>query len=398
MDALILSCSTGGGHNAAGIAIRDELTARGHRAEFLDPYSLVSDKLSANVGKVYVRIAQKAPRIFGSLYAAGTLVRHIPVKSPIYWANVRVAERLAAYLKKNHFDVIIMPHLFPAEMLTYLRRRHRALPLTVFVATDYTCIPFTEETECDFYIVPGKAQMAEFVKRGISRDRLLPYGIPVAGALYEELPKEKAREMLELDIDKKYILVTGGSIGAGALEKAAEVLVQYRKEQEIDTEIILVCGNNESLYRRLSSRYQGELRLIRRTSRLALYMKACDVFISKPGGLSSTEAAVAGIPFIQITPIPGCETHNMRLFTKKGMALGVKNPKKGLTPALDRLCRPEEIERMREAQEKGLPARALFEICDWLEEKTGAAMQAAPQTVPAPENNPQRSCRSTEDC
>ena len=38
---------------------------------------------------------------------------------------------------------------------------------------------------------------------------------------------------------------------------------------------------------------------------MADYMAACDVFITKPGGLSSTEAAVAGIPLIHISPIPG---------------------------------------------------------------------------------------------
>ena len=40
MDALILSCSTGGGHNAAGFAIKEELEYRGHRVTMMDPYEL----------------------------------------------------------------------------------------------------------------------------------------------------------------------------------------------------------------------------------------------------------------------------------------------------------------------------------------------------------------------
>ena len=36
MDALILSCSTGGGHNAAGTAIKEELEVRGHHVTMMD--------------------------------------------------------------------------------------------------------------------------------------------------------------------------------------------------------------------------------------------------------------------------------------------------------------------------------------------------------------------------
>jgi processive 1,2-diacylglycerol beta-glucosyltransferase len=41
----------------------------------------------------------------------------------------------------------------------------------VFIATDYTCIPFTEETDCDYYVIPSEELTEEFVKRGIPRER-----------------------------------------------------------------------------------------------------------------------------------------------------------------------------------------------------------------------------------
>ena len=43
-------------------------------------------------------------------------------------------------------------------------------------------------------------------------------------------------------------------------------------------------------------------------------MKACDVLFTKPGGLTSTEGAVAGIPMVHTEPIPGCETANRKFF------------------------------------------------------------------------------------
>ena len=56
------------------------------------------------------------------------------------------------------------------------------------------------------------------------------------------------------------------------------------------------------------------------TSDMAEYMKAADLFVTKPGGLSSTEAAVCGIPLIHVAPIPGCETYNARFFSGCGMS------------------------------------------------------------------------------
>lgn len=37
MEALILSCSTGGGHNTAAQAVFEALTERGHHAVRMDP-------------------------------------------------------------------------------------------------------------------------------------------------------------------------------------------------------------------------------------------------------------------------------------------------------------------------------------------------------------------------
>ena len=43
-------------------------------------------------------------------------------------------------------------------------------------------------------------------------------------------------------------------------------------------------------------------------------------FLPKPGGLTSTEAAVTGVPMIHTAPIPGCETVNRKFFMKAGMS------------------------------------------------------------------------------
>ena len=186
MDALILSCGTGGGHNSAGRAIQEELCARGHRVRMLNPYTLQSDALAGRIDRLYVRTAQRAPRAFGAIYRAGELYRKLPLRSPVYYANRGMLGAMEDYLRENRFDIIIMPHLFPAEILTNMKRRGLKVPKTMFVATDYCCIPFTEETDCDAYVIPSADLRQEYAVRGIPEERLYPLGIPV-GRSFEEL-------------------------------------------------------------------------------------------------------------------------------------------------------------------------------------------------------------------
>lgn len=41
------------------------------------------------------------------------------------------------------------------------------------------------------------------------------------------------------------------------------------------------------------------------TDKVAVYMRAADVLLSKAGGISSSEAAVLGVPLVHTMAIPG---------------------------------------------------------------------------------------------
>ena len=96
-------------------------------------------------------------------------------------------------------------------------------------------------------------------------------------------------------------------------------------------------------------------------------MKACDVFISKPGGLSSTEAAISGTPCIHMSPIPGCESYNYRYFKKTGMSVPVNKQAWTMKLALHKLGRAKNVEKMKKNQETHLPQNARVKICEFAE-------------------------------
>mgnify|MGYP002529178183 FL=1 len=368
MEALILSCGTGGGHNAAGKAIEEELILRGHKAVMINPYNLAGDKLPKRVDGAYIKLATDAPNAFGLMYSLGQAVRRLPGSSPIYWANGLMAQRMEEYLSAHNYDVVIMPHLFPAEILTFLKRRGKRVPKMVFIATDYSCIPFTEETDCDYYVIPSSLLKEDFIRRGIPEDKLLPLGIPVSRSFTEDLTKAQAKTLLSLKADRNYILLSGGSMGAGGMHQT----VQSIKDEIIKDPsyaLIVICGSNSRLYEQLSEKYAHDSQIIpiKRTSRMAWYLKACSVFITKPGGLSSTEAAVSGVPLIHVSPIPGCESINLKFFTQNNMSLDGGRQNEQLIKALSEIKNEQLINKMINSQKQIINGRSTQDICDFLQ-------------------------------
>ena len=140
MKALILSCNTGGGHNSAARAIAEEMHERGDEAYVLDYLCLAGEGVSRLVGDGYVQIVKKTPRLFGLVYKLGMVISRLTRKSPVYYVNGRMAKYLDSYLREHPVDVLVMPHLYPAETITYMKSKGMKLPLTVAVMTDYTCL------------------------------------------------------------------------------------------------------------------------------------------------------------------------------------------------------------------------------------------------------------------
>ncbi len=312
MRVLILSCGTGGGHNAAANAMKEAFEMRGHQADVLNPYTLKTNKLANIIDTLYVRLVQISPTLFGFAYKIGDTYRRLPWRSPVYFANAEMVPVMEQYLAQNHYDAIVMPHLFPAEIITQMKDKGIALPPTIFVATDYVCIPFTEETDCDAYVIPSRHVRQDFLRRGIPEEKLKALGIPVCQTFAQKVSKEKAREQLGLEPDTFYTLVCAGSMGAGGILKTIKVLYRWckkqnrklekriRKEQkkkqsinnlnktQHQTKLIIICGNNKVLYDALHKILGGDEHVVLTgfTDQMALYMKASDVCITKPGGLN----------------------------------------------------------------------------------------------------------------
>ncbi len=367
MKVLILSTGTGEGHNSAGKAVLEQFRKRGIPCEMADVLGFASERAASYGKRIYVWSTVKATKVFKGAYKAGRAITSSRRKSPVYYANALYAEKLYHYIVDNGYDTIVMPHLFPAEALTYMLRKHGCRPdiRTYFVGTDYTCIPFTEETEADYYFIAHEELTEEYAKKGIAPEKLVPTGIPVSDRFRSLPSREEARESLGMNPEGHCILVMTGSMGYGKIENLVRALVSGMDGGD---NVYILGGSNEKLKARLREAYREDprVRVLDYTDRTAEYLAAADLLFTKPGGLTSTEAAVAGIPLAHTRPIPGCEDCNQAFYNAHGMSLSADSEEKLVEAAMELLSQPKACRQMIERQHQVINGNAARDICDFI--------------------------------
>lgn len=315
MKVLILSCSTGGGHNSAASALKKCFESHGVRCDIADTLDLRSRGVSKMIKNGHVFVYRHMPKAFG----LGYRFEEKHGNSFIYQQSALSADELYSYIAANKYDTVISVHVFPTLTMTEIRKKYDPNINMYFVATDYTCSPGTQLSNMDAYFVPIGLD-EEFASCGIVRDRIVETGIPVRPEFYRHGDAKAAKRSFGLDENKKALLLMCGSMGCGPIYELSEML---SKRLPDDCELAVVCGSNRKLFGELSAieNERGNIKIFGFVERMGDIMDACELFMSKPGGLSSTEAFVKGLPMVCINAVPGCETRNLDFFTKNGYAL-----------------------------------------------------------------------------
>ncbi|MCD7755994.1 MAG: glycosyl transferase [Firmicutes bacterium] len=367
MKCLVLSRSTGGGHNTAARAVVEALQRRGAEAEFLDGARFSNRILRDGAGHTYVAIVKHAPPVFGAVYHVADKFSSADRKFVVHYFCRRGASSMMRYIEAGGFDAIVTTHLFVAEALTYLKNHHGMRQPFYFVATDYTCTPFDEETEPDDFFLPGGTPGAEFLAKGVPEEKAIFTGIPVSAAFRQTLPMEEAKRHLGLPLEQDCYLVMTGSMGFHHSDRLIRALL----EQDPAGLPVVLIGSNTRMGEQLTEQFGSRIRTVAFTQEVPAYMDACQLVFSKPGGLSSTEAAVKNVPLVHTEAIPGCETANARYFSAEGMALSGGETEALVARALALAKDPAQRAEMLRRQRENINPNAADDIAEFILKKAG---------------------------
>lgn len=356
MKVLVLSCSTGGGHNKAAYNIVECLQRHGILATYQNYLELFDKKNQKLVEEFYYKSLLGNGKFFKEIYKLGELYNKTKFTSPVYILNKHGKEKLKELIIQENIDLCICTHLYPALALTELKKEENTPFL--FVGTDYKCIPFTNEVNPDYFIIPTKDMEADYERMRISKEKLVPLGIP---ASYFSFKKEEIVKKLDIQYSKN-ILLMSGSMGFGNITKIVQELL---KEMDNNTGLFVICGNNENLYENLSLIKDERLRVLGFIDNVLEYIFVSDIVLTKPGGLSTTEAAVFRKPFIHICPIPGVETYNAEYFSKKEMALLETDIKK-IAPLAIHLLNNETLQKKLIENQEEINQNALEDLYQFI--------------------------------
>lgn len=367
MRVLILTCNTGGGHNAVAAALAESFRRLGVSSDTADGLSFISQKASRFVSKWHTRFYRRYPK----LYKAGYMSAENDAESndrdnPVYRYMARGARRLGRAIQDGGYDAVVCVHVIPAMMMTELRRQHETGPVFCFVATDYTCSPTVGGCTPDICVIPHEELAEEFVSCGIARETLLAAGIPVRAVFRERGDRAAARSELALPPEGRHIVLMSGSIGCGPM---VDIAAELEKRMERGDFASVLCGSNRQMLYALRRRGFRRVEAVGFTNRVHRYMDSADVLVSKPGGISITEAGTRGTPLLLADMVGGCETRNQEFFHARGWAETCQ-PEDMADAALALLDRPERRQALVAQQHRdfdGLAAdrvaQAVYDRC-----------------------------------
>lgn len=334
---LILTASVGSGHIKAAEAVAKELRRREPELELLtvDFMSRETSLLHWLTKELYLIMLAWVPNLYDLCY------KFSGGESGGGLAQTAVARLMLPALRKivaeTRPDLVLCTHPFPEGACALLKEElqvaGKELPLAV-VMTDYSLHQIWLYPQVDAYFMATEAMRQEMGRKGLAPKLAVAAGIPVSMELKDLPAKGELRQQLGLE-ELPTVLLMGGGLGLGGLDGTLRELEQLPQRLQL----LVIAGRNEKLLARVRALGEASHHAIHcwgYTDEARRLMGASDLLITKPGGLTISEAFVLGLPMLLHDPIPGPETENAVYAARHGAAVWL-HPGESLSRAVAEL-------------------------------------------------------------
>jgi len=359
-QVIILSASTGLGHNQVADTLKKELELQGAMVHIIEPFKETNPYLDEFVTDGYRLLATRIPKMFGTLYKMSN--KRLMNRPIAHYTRRLLEEKLEELLETYQPELIICTHALFVKSIVYMKNDGRYTGSVLSVITDYSPHEFYVSQGVNAYIVGSDYTKKGLISRGIQGNRIYVYGIPIK----REFLKKQRNSIHSAQFT---VLLMGGSMGVSGMKKA------YKRLLSIQTpiKIYAVCGNNKSMRASLMKygHQNHQVEILGFTKQIPKLMDESDVIISKPGGLTVSESLAKNIPMIIPYCIPGQEEENAQMLVDTGAAIQIDGTSK-LVEIIEELIRnPLQLEILKRNIERIKQGHSLDEtirLCTRVEE------------------------------
>jgi processive 1,2-diacylglycerol beta-glucosyltransferase len=325
---LVLSASVGAGHlraaQAVELALREVVPQATVRN--LDVLELTNSLFRRLYGRAYLDLVNRAPHVLGYFYDMLDRPRRPNSKRDrlrlaLEKLNLRHFTRL---LHEEPWDLVINTHFLPAEIIAAQRRKHKLTLPQVTATTDFETHRLWVNQPCDHYFTATEEGARNLQAWGVPPEQTTVTGIPIHPVFARAKDPAACRAKLGLGGDRPVVLQLAGGFGVGPIEKLYQALLAV--ERPLD--LVVVAGRNEKLKAELEAIPTGpkhRVRILGFTDQIDEWMAAADLVVSKPGGLTTSEALARGAVMVVVNPIPGQESRNSDYLLENGAAIKGNN-------------------------------------------------------------------------
>ncbi len=318
---LIMSTSAGTGHVRAAEALEIAFSAHPDVAEVQHHDALTNtNKFFRDFySKLYTQLVRVAPEFLGWWYKASDEPwRTDGMRHALDRLNTGPLVKL---IRRFDPHITVCTHFMPAGIMSHLIARRLVTAHLSIVVTDLDFHAMWLSRAFHRYFVAIEETRAHLEALGLPPERITVSGIPIHPVFAEPVDRTQARLDFGLAPDKHTILLSAGALGVGPAEFITERLLQLRH----DVQVVVVCGKSAELMEKVRSIVreapEGRFQVHGYTDKMHVLMKMSDLFIGKPGGLTTSEALACGLPMVIVSPIPGQEERNSDHLLEDGVAL-----------------------------------------------------------------------------
>lgn len=305
MKVLILTASTGGGHNSAAKSLSELLEKEGIQTHIYD-ITAKKDGIHSKPSTPYETIIKNFPKLFGIAY----FITNNPIIKLLKWFISKQTKALYSKVLEVKPDVIVATHPFGI----YLVNRYELKIPYIQLLTDFHAHAMYVSKNINCFITPSDYTSYSIAKKeGITINKTFAYGIPVKEKFYIQKPEEKLTNT---------VMIMLGSMGFSSnMNQIYELL-----EKDTERKFIFITASNKALRKYVVKKFktkliEGKLEVLGYINNVEDIMKKSDIVITKPGGASISECLAMKKPMILTNAIPGLEMENAKILSVYGAAI-----------------------------------------------------------------------------